>query len=88
MKDKPSKKPDYYHSCYSLAGLQVAQHKSDYENLYGSEKGWSFDGVYGTISDKFVDWGNFPESKLRKIHPVFGVRFDLLHKAKTYFKNK
>ena len=30
LKDKPFKHPDLYHTCYSLAGLSIAQHRSDH----------------------------------------------------------
>lgn len=26
MRDKPGKEPDFYHTCYCLSGLAVAQH--------------------------------------------------------------
>ena len=29
LRDKPGKSPDYYHTCYNLAGLSVSQHNSD-----------------------------------------------------------
>jgi prenyltransferase beta subunit len=34
VRDKPSKGPDPYHTCYGLAGNSIAQHKSDYVNLH------------------------------------------------------
>ena len=34
MKDKPSKHPDIYHTCYSLSGMSISQSKSNYEGLY------------------------------------------------------
>ncbi|XP_039249579.2 protein farnesyltransferase subunit beta-like [Styela clava] len=31
--DKPGKSPDYYHTCYCLSGLTIAQHPPDLSNL-------------------------------------------------------
>lgn len=30
LRDKPGKLPDYYHTCYCLSGLSVAQHNAQY----------------------------------------------------------
>ena len=29
LRDKPSKSPDYYHTCYCISGLSVSQHYYD-----------------------------------------------------------
>mmetsp|Transcript_34283 Transcript_34283/g.66384 ORF Transcript_34283/g.66384 Transcript_34283/m.66384 type:complete len:471 (+) Transcript_34283:3-1415(+) len=31
LRDKPGKRPDYYHTCYALSGLSMAQHERDAE---------------------------------------------------------
>ena len=36
LRDKPSKNRDFYHSCYNLSGLSVAQH-CDKSELYGHQ---------------------------------------------------
>jgi protein farnesyltransferase subunit beta len=35
LRDKPSKSRDFYHSCYNLSGLSVAQHYSSGDEEYG-----------------------------------------------------
>jgi protein farnesyltransferase subunit beta len=35
LRDKPSKPRDFYHSCYNLSGLSVAQHCDFAEKAYG-----------------------------------------------------
>jgi protein farnesyltransferase subunit beta len=35
LRDKPSKSRDFYHSCYNLSGLSVAQHYSSGQEQYG-----------------------------------------------------
>lgn len=34
MKDKPSKHPDIYHTCYSLSGMALSQNKENYKGLF------------------------------------------------------
>ena len=57
LKDKPTKGPDPYHTMYSIAGCSIAQHKSDYQRLYGNGEDSrqfraKFDGNYGNMVDK------------------------------------
>lgn len=58
--DKPPKPSDYYHTCYGLSGLSIAQ---NYENkLLGPKinKLESIDPVYGITEDKLVQaWSYF-----------------------------
>ena len=35
LRDKPSKSRDFYHSCYNLSGLSVAQHCDSEDSVYG-----------------------------------------------------
>jgi prenyltransferase beta subunit len=48
------KKPDLYHTCYSLAGMSIAQHKSDYENLLSESSTINeiFNGEYESLEGK------------------------------------
>lgn len=34
LKDKPSKGPDIYHTCYSLSGLSISQGKENFKGLF------------------------------------------------------
>lgn len=38
LRDKPSKGRDFYHSCYNLSGLSVAQHCDNGEEMFGDPK--------------------------------------------------
>eukprot|EP00484_Ammonia_sp_Unknown_P028899 CAMPEP_0197050978 /NCGR_PEP_ID=MMETSP1384-20130603/25752_1 /TAXON_ID=29189 /ORGANISM="Ammonia sp." /LENGTH=319 /DNA_ID=CAMNT_0042483465 /DNA_START=298 /DNA_END=1257 /DNA_ORIENTATION=+ len=60
--DKPPKAADYYHTCYGLSGLSVAQHYD--EKLLGpsTNKLEAIDPVYGIVEDKLVAaWSYFRE---------------------------
>ena len=37
MKDKPSKHPDIYHTCYSLSGMSISQNLQNYKGLYADD---------------------------------------------------
>jgi protein farnesyltransferase subunit beta len=38
LRDKPSKPRDFYHSCYNISGLSIAQHCDSGEEVYGDPK--------------------------------------------------
>jgi prenyltransferase beta subunit len=75
---------------YCSAGLSLSQYQSDYENLHSpeSDKGASFDGLYPDQGHKTVMLGGILENRLRRIHPIFNVRYDYLARAKAYFRTK
>ena len=37
LRDKPGKPPDYYHTCYCLSGLSVAQHAPGGTGVLGAD---------------------------------------------------
>jgi prenyltransferase beta subunit len=104
LKDKPTKGPDPYHTCYALQGCSIAQHKSDYEKLFSKtpeslEFRSQFDGNYSSLATEEQDpeeadfqhtslLSGLLNNKLRRIDPVYSVRFDLLEKAKAYYRAK
>jgi len=60
--DKPPKPADYYHTCYGLSGLSVAQHYDG--KLFGpaTNKLEAVDPIYGIEESKLVDaWTYFRE---------------------------
>jgi len=38
LRDKPTKHPDIYHTCYALSGMSVSQSKANYEGLFAEDK--------------------------------------------------
>jgi protein farnesyltransferase subunit beta len=80
LKDKPEKfdiynyrRPDYYHTCYCLAGLSLCQ------SVYTFSNGEIDCGGYR------VDCVLDPEPKLKPTHPIHNIRIDAVHKIKFFF---
>jgi hypothetical protein len=82
-----------------LAGCSIAQHLSDYENLYENKDfARKFDGNYRNTPladpndpheidfEKSHLLSGMLDNKLRRIHPIYNVRFDYVHKARDYFR--
>lgn len=82
------KGPDFYHTMYCSAGLSISQYSSDYQNLHApeSDKGATFDGYYADPGHKTVLLGGMLGSRLRRVNPIFNVRYDYLARAKAYFR--
>ncbi|EMC97778.1 hypothetical protein BAUCODRAFT_403486 [Baudoinia panamericana UAMH 10762] len=92
MRDKPSARPDAYHTCYSLSGLSAAQ------NLYIYENGITVDAESGRLTAAF-NWlaqrlspgkamqelGIDEHDVVECVHPVFVVTFDAVMRAKEQF---
>merc|ERR1712154_658866 len=53
--DKPPKASDYYHTCYGLSGLSVAQHYDGKLLGPSTNKLEAIDAVYGIEESKLVD---------------------------------
>lgn len=90
MKDKPMKRADTYHTMYASSGLSIIQHSSAYDHLHApnSNKGEGFDGLKPSEKDKEVLLGGIERNRVRRVHPVYNVRYDYVAKAKKYFKDK
>ena len=88
LRDKPSKGPDNYHSCYVLAGLSAAQH------IYTFQDEERFELVKGTAALGWTVAGRAEglpieeQDYVRAIHPVYVVPFERVEEARTYFEEK
>ncbi|KAK5118827.1 hypothetical protein LTR62_000036 [Meristemomyces frigidus] len=93
MRDKPSARPDGYHTCYSLSGLSAAMHHYAYDAA-GLDK----DAVSGRLLAAF-NWkgrrGTESELKSLKVdevdvvglvHPVFVIGFEAVERARLQFE--
>lgn len=67
--DKPGKGRDFYHSCYALSGLSIAQHHHNDNNTNGSGK------------DCYGDSGNL----LRRTSAVFNIGTEKLMAALAFY---
>jgi protein farnesyltransferase subunit beta len=75
LRDKPGKSRDFYHTCYSLSGLAIAQH-------------FTLDGVGGGgggPTDALPNVFGDPSNLVRPTSAVYNIGFDKLHFALNYF---
>ena len=70
FRDKPGKHRDYYHTCYCLSGLSVAQ----YSYSKDADSPPLPRAVFGPYSNL-----------LEPIHPLYNVILDLYHEAHEFF---
>ena len=73
LRDKPGKSRDYYHTCYSLSGMAVAQHGASRKHFPGGEGGGA------------VVLGDSEENLLCFTDPVCNVVGHKLGRSRSYF---
>lgn len=93
MRDKPSARPDAYHTCYSLAGLSAAMNHYFYE-----VKGKTQDGPGGRLTAAFnwtaetaseaerQAWAFDKEDAVMPVHPVFVLPMEVIERTKLQFQ--
>jgi len=95
MRDKPSTRPDAYHTCYSLAGLSHAQNHYHYE---GGNKGnapqtngcptagfrWS---ASRPSEQEMQEWKFDEQDRVQFVHPVFVVPMKVVEKTRLQFES-
>ncbi|KAL4653482.1 hypothetical protein ACB092_01G306600 [Castanea dentata] len=70
LKDKPGKRRDFYHTCYSLSGLSLSQHS------------WSQDEDSAPLPNAVMGpYANL----LERTHPLFNVVLDQYYEAQEFF---
>lgn len=94
MRDKPSMRPDAYHTCYSLAGLSHAQNHYFYD-----VQGPTHDPVSGRLTAAFnwsaetasaaerKSWAFDKEDAVLPVHPTFVLPFNVIERAEMQFAN-
>jgi len=87
LRDKPSKHPDAYHSCYNLVGLSAAQNyfefvEDDKMDLLPLKApyGWSWKGEADVPCEE--------TDRVTLVHPVFVIPFEKVVECRTYFEEK
>jgi protein farnesyltransferase subunit beta len=70
LRDKPSSNRDFYHSCYNLSGLSVAQHYASRNNKNESEP---------------PAFGHAQKSRVAQTHPCYNIRIDHARQALDHF---
>ena len=98
MRDKPSARPDAYHTCYSLAGLSHAQNRFYYDGSAAAGQ----DGVDASgrlmaafrwkaekPSQEEMAEGGFEEGdRVGFVHPVFVVPMGVVEEARREFEKR
>lgn len=91
--DKPGKGPDYYHTCYCLSGLSVAQHSIQYDVDTAESLLTSVDtrkGGYGSLmwksENEFIIIGDVNNS-LAAAHPIHNITLRAARNMIYYFYN-
>jgi len=77
--DKPLKKPDFYHTNYSLAGLGVLQSKSQYDKIYKNHK------YNEKPKEKFL-LGNEMKNGVKRLNPIYCLAHEKINFTKQFFK--
>lgn len=73
LKDKPDCPADFYHTCYALSGLSIAQRKTDNQfHMYTS-------GKHPVLQEQEQ------ANKLEEIDPIYNISKAKVEKAKAYF---
>jgi protein farnesyltransferase subunit beta len=81
LRDKPSKPRDFYHTCYNLSGLSIAQHVlSSHENNTSMEKNDDEDAtrIYGNVETNLIG----------ATHPCFNIRIERSTEILNVFHKK
>jgi protein farnesyltransferase subunit beta len=81
MRDKPPMRPDFYHTCYSLAGLSATQHHYTY-NESSTEEETAFKW---TVEDKVEGEEG---DRIAKIHPLFALPWGDAERIRSWFVKK
>lgn len=63
LRDKPTKNPDIYHTCYSLAGMSMAQSKSNYAGLFADNHTINHAEYTGIPQPRVINFEDFEEDE-------------------------
>lgn len=77
LRDKPSKPKDFYHSCYNLSGLSVAQH---------AVKPWPLDALGASGDDLNELFGDRSNNILGRTDGVLNIRIERVQEMRKRFK--
>lgn len=93
MRDKPSTRPDAYHTCYSLAGLSHAENHYHY-NTAGSTRDQNTERLMAAFNwtaepptaMEMQEWKVEKEDLVEFVHPVFVLPMGVVEAAKKQFE--
>lgn len=92
MRDKPSTRPDAYHTCYSIAGLSHALHHYQYDDGQPTEDdnsgrlnaAFNWKATKGTDAE-MLEYKVDQEDVVELVHPVFVLPMDVVERARKEF---
>lgn len=83
--DRPGNGPDYYHTCYCLSGLSIAQHSTSHKQSLMDVSLTQLDDTFIKVSEEQVV-GKSSLNKLKATHPTVNVCVDKLIRALSQFR--
>jgi len=86
LRDKPSKRPDSYHSCYNLAGLSAAQNIFEYDEDRLGVGALPLMAPYQWKIARKTETSSDDPDQVVPIHPVLVVGFDHAKACREYFE--
>ncbi|KAG2210924.1 hypothetical protein INT47_000081 [Mucor saturninus] len=83
--DKPGKGADYYHTCYCLSGLSVAQHSIRYDVEKGQHVQGGLRSLMWQCENEYVIVGDIVTNSLNPTHPVHNITLRAARNMIHYF---
>ena len=88
LRDKPGARPDAYHTCYSLAGLNAAQNHYYYSEDAEQNEPLSAAFEWRADVSKHEDIVFDEDDRVRLIHPVYVLPWDAAAQTRGFFNNQ
>ncbi|KAL9601943.1 MAG: hypothetical protein Q9219_002167 [cf. Caloplaca sp. 3 TL-2023] len=92
LRDKPSKYPDGYHTCYTLAGLSATQYYTYYTAEARLEIPTALRDAFQWTSSPYgirdMSGDLEPHNQLTAIHPIFVIPWRSVERAISWFGKK
>ncbi|KAL9097128.1 MAG: hypothetical protein Q9165_000555 [Trypethelium subeluteriae] len=89
LRDKPGARPDAYHTCYSLAGLNAAQNHYYYSTdteRNPAPLSASFNWRVDATKEEGVPFDE--DDRIRLVHPVYVLPWGTAEQTREFFKDK
>ncbi|CCG83310.1 CaaX farnesyltransferase beta subunit Ram1 [Taphrina deformans PYCC 5710] len=83
LRDKPEKHPDYYHTCYCLAGLSAAQYHYTYDVSQQQDSSLGWHSFCWKCSDISLTSAN-EEDRVASIHPLYAIPWGKAEKLRAW----
>ena len=95
MTDLFSRRPDAYHSCYTLVGLSSTQHRNYVTKKWDTESGYPLDSAFHWASERISAKDEHEEEelfdaedKLESIHPIYVIPCAAVERCRKLFNQK